>query len=46
MCSYIAHGNWCCDGVSWTCPLGGASTPPFISKGDEFTMKVIESVTT
>jgi hypothetical protein len=29
MCSWIAHGNWCCvEVVPW-----GASTPPFISKG-------------
>jgi hypothetical protein len=26
--------------------FGGASTPPFISKGGEVTKKVIESVTT
>ncbi len=31
--------------VVLTCPFGGASTPPFISKGVEVTRKVTESVT-
>jgi hypothetical protein len=32
--------------TSSSCPFGGASTPPFISKGGEVTKKVSESVTT